>query len=476
MKMLKKSCLIFVIIAYIVSVCGCGTTSTSDNNTSNTTVVEQTDEGIGKEDESETLEGNTSSDKDTELETEKDSTETTETEGTDEGTDTNQEVSSSEEQPANGTTQNQNQNSSQKEEKPAYVPQTEDEKLAAIFWESFGQYRNYLGEEKSQAACAASVELVKKIMKQYSTELDREKAVHDYICQTCVYDDVSVQTGLRWEGQTPYGVLIEKKAVCGGYANTFMICMNMMGIECNLITGGDHGWNQVRIDGEWYEVDCTWNDRDNTYTYDFFNLTSAEMDAADHAKYHASRPRTCSGGKYGQAYFKEQARKEFFAKNANTYFESIDKVKEYLNGQAAKNIADNLFYVSKDVFDVMYSWDKGFSWADTDYRYGYYDYNLYYSSTRYDSYAIEGVYSVDVSFVSMSELEQYEGYMSTLEELKSYLELAKSQGKTSVEIYMSEDLYEEQPNWRCFFTRNVGNMCVVYQYLLTYEEGYFGWE
>lgn len=57
---------------------------------------------------------------------------------------------------------------------------------------------------------------------------------------------------------------------------------NKLGIECVSIAGmtGDvgHEWNCAKIDGNWYQVDVTWNDsQDDFSNYYYFNLTDEQM-------------------------------------------------------------------------------------------------------------------------------------------------------------------------------------------------------
>lgn len=64
------------------------------------------------------------------------------------------------------------------------------------------------------------------------------------------------------------GSLITKKTLCSGYSRILRAALNSVGIECKCIFGETdsqidkkHAWNQVKIDGKWYNVDLTW-DRD----------------------------------------------------------------------------------------------------------------------------------------------------------------------------------------------------------------------
>ena len=83
-----------------------------------------------------------------------------------------------------------------------------------------------------------------------------------------------------------YAALVEQVAVCDGYALAFAAICKEAGIPCYVIRGdalGDsgasvtHAWNIVQLeDGNWYEVDTTWNDSRGNHTY--FCIPSSEME------------------------------------------------------------------------------------------------------------------------------------------------------------------------------------------------------
>ena len=55
-----------------------------------------------------------------------------------------------------------------------------------------------------------------------------------------------------------YGALIEKECVCEGYAEAFKYLCDEAGLHCiNVQREGEHMWNYVQLDGQWYSVDTT---------------------------------------------------------------------------------------------------------------------------------------------------------------------------------------------------------------------------
>lgn len=120
---------------------------------------------------------------------------------------------------------------------------------------------------------------------QYNTLYEQEKAIHDYMALHVIYDPVLKETGepSTMDVYYPRGVFVNGVAVCNGYALSFKLCMDILGIPCKMIPSNqmNHAWNAVQLEGEWYLVDVTWDDLDE-YTsrgleYRYFNVTDAQM-------------------------------------------------------------------------------------------------------------------------------------------------------------------------------------------------------
>ena len=70
--------------------------------------------------------------------------------------------------------------------------------------------------------------------------------------------------------------------VCEGYARSFQMLMNGLGIDCVGVMGESsdqmHIWNSVKLGDNWYNVDATWNDREEPYArYLYFNINDDEL-------------------------------------------------------------------------------------------------------------------------------------------------------------------------------------------------------
>lgn len=130
--------------------------------------------------------------------------------------------------------------------------------------------------EQKSAVLRSAVNMIISSMKDGMSEFEREKLVHDYIIGNCVYKGTVTGMSDGWEYFCAYGPLVKGEAVCEGYAKAEQLLMNLCGIECMTIRGdsdgGGHMWNVIKIDGEWYHLDTTWDDSDNGAIYDFFNV------------------------------------------------------------------------------------------------------------------------------------------------------------------------------------------------------------
>ena len=84
---------------------------------------------------------------------------------------------------------------------------------------------------------------------------DREKAeyVYEYIQERAVYD-----TGeFKPDSDTIYGVLVLGKSECVGFARTYKLLSNAVGLRCGISNNAAHAWNSVMIDGEWKGIDVS---------------------------------------------------------------------------------------------------------------------------------------------------------------------------------------------------------------------------
>ena len=99
--------------------------------------------------------------------------------------------------------------------------------------------------------------------------------IHDKLIDLVSYDKEAASSSDKDLAHTAYGALVansrgeENRAVCDGYSYAYEYLLQKAGIRSTVIAGragddeetaGPHSWNLVELDGQWYEVDATWND------------------------------------------------------------------------------------------------------------------------------------------------------------------------------------------------------------------------
>lgn len=108
------------------------------------------------------------------------------------------------------------------------------------------------------------------------SDYEKIKGVYDYICSNVNYDDTNLNNDAYKLKFTAYAALVNKTAVCQGYAVLLYRLMLELGIDCRVITGigktnngnGPHAWNIIQLDnGTYYNADSTWDAGRTNYGY-----------------------------------------------------------------------------------------------------------------------------------------------------------------------------------------------------------------
>ena len=154
-------------------------------------------------------------------------------------------------------------------------------------------------------------DIIRTTIKEDMTDYEKVKAIHDYIILTTTYDIVNLNRDTIPDlDYTAKGVLENKIGVCRGYAEAFLLLMNRLGIECDIITGYaenlSHAWNVVKINEKWYQIDCTYDDPldhgddsgiSDNLRYDYFLVTDQQM-YLDHTPDYKSKEYHCTDETY----------------------------------------------------------------------------------------------------------------------------------------------------------------------------------
>ena len=119
---------------------------------------------------------------------------------------------------------------------------------------------------------------------QSMTPLEKERYIHDFICQNVRYDKLKKPYSHEIIGPLGQGV-----GVCEGIAKTVKILCDQLGIWC-IIAISDaapeqgikyrHAWNILKLDGQCFHLDATFDNslgRDGIIRYDYFNLDDSRL-------------------------------------------------------------------------------------------------------------------------------------------------------------------------------------------------------
>lgn len=145
-------------------------------------------------------------------------------------------------------------------------------------------------QEKIDAATKSFLTAVTDTMSDYEATLH----IYENIIKLVDYDTIGLERQKRStvtaeipdDLRSIYGVFVNKKAVCAGYAKAMQYLLNLCGIECTYVTSDTHAWNLIKLEGDYYHMDVTWGDgsdtkkdkaQTDTINYDCFCITTAEL-------------------------------------------------------------------------------------------------------------------------------------------------------------------------------------------------------
>ena len=142
-------------------------------------------------------------------------------------------------------------------------------KFKAAYNEAGRLIKSLRDKKELSASDTKALELkavVDKALKEVDGKSAYQKVVglHDFVVKTAAYDD-----DMSKVSYSAYGSLVKGKASCQGYMEAFGLLASAAGIENRCVWAnsrmeggtGSHGFNKVKIDGKWYNVDCTVDDQ-----------------------------------------------------------------------------------------------------------------------------------------------------------------------------------------------------------------------
>lgn len=143
-----------------------------------------------------------------------------------------------------------------------------------------GNTSNLSDKDKETLGMAKSV--LDEIITDGMSDYEKELAVYKWMTANIGFDSGSMTTIPEDESKpvdNPNGVLKNHEAVCVGYATTFRLFMQMLGIDCMVVHDShlSHSWDIVKLDGQWYHTDIYSDAGSGEGNFSHFDLNDETM-------------------------------------------------------------------------------------------------------------------------------------------------------------------------------------------------------
>ena len=156
-------------------------------------------------------------------------------------------------------------------------------------------YLNYtMSAEEYEGArrfCERQISSVLTLTAGLNNEAEIAQYIHDWLCLNFSYDESLLCDNM-------YLFLKEGRGTCQGYTYTYMAMLRAAGLECTFAASDimSHIWNLVKIDGEWYHVDVTWDDYPEIFAsleYDSFLKSDESIKETAHTDWYSPNDILC---------------------------------------------------------------------------------------------------------------------------------------------------------------------------------------
>ncbi len=192
---------------------------------------------------------------------------------------------------------------------------------------------------------------------------DEEKliCVHDWLVVNSAYDRT-------YTYHDAYTILTQGTGVCDAYSYAMMTVCNRLGIPCVRMTSSsmNHAWNIVKIDGEWYHIDATWDDptadRLGRVRHSHFLVSDEKIKTLNHSGFEEG---LCTSDRFDDAYWKNTNSQVVFLNGDLYYIETVSDSSLYgFSGaifRAGESAPVHTFTAAWGPADMSYFWTQAYS-------------------------------------------------------------------------------------------------------------------
>lgn len=134
----------------------------------------------------------------------------------------------------------------------------------------------YLSNASHEQQVTKKVASLLKTLSPSGSDYQKLLTVYNWMCANIRYDYDNLNNSTYYLKHSAYAAIVQKKAVCQGYALLLYRLALKMGIDCRIIVGlgngGNHAWNIVKLGTKYYNLDSTWDAsyKQAGYSYNFF--------------------------------------------------------------------------------------------------------------------------------------------------------------------------------------------------------------
>ncbi|MCH4890326.1 hypothetical protein EZV73_22275 [Acidaminobacter sp. JC074] len=170
-----------------------------------------------------------------------------------------------------------------------------------MYSDVYGDY-NQVQSGEARKTANKLMDAYKSFIKPGMTDYEKVVATHKFVLETVEYDYENYYSGNYVNvDYSPIKILETGKAVCAGYSRIMELFLGFADVECDYVTGEvngsdeGHAWNMVKLDGQWYHLDATWDDRGslNPMAWSLFLISDDEMKGFGQRTWDYERYPTC---------------------------------------------------------------------------------------------------------------------------------------------------------------------------------------
>lgn len=232
-----------------------------------------------------------------------------------------------------------------------------------------GNTSNLSDKDKETLSMAKSV--LDEIIADGMSDYEKELAVYKWMTTNIGFDSDSMTVIPEDESKpvdNPNGVLKNHEAVCVGYATTFRLFMQMLGIDCMVVHDSylSHSWDLVKLDGQWYHTDIYSDAGSGEGNFSHFNLNDEMMNSQE---WNTDFFPAADGYKYNYAYVNRTQCKDVYT-IPEQMRAALDARQGVVSLDFGKDISDDIYNLADTIMNsventVVFNAGYGvsFSWS-----------------------------------------------------------------------------------------------------------------